>query len=142
MHFHSTPCLFIPCVPAVLYSTKCHWATDIRVHTEQKRCKDISKGVKTEEQKCPGTTQLSITLITKRFRHHIALCNLGEIQQNSFVKLSRCWTRPVFFINSTTQEQLLLTSYVVAKIFIFVFLRSGSNSHLYFQDTPEGRKWL
>lgn len=138
MHFHSTLCLFTPCVPAVLYCTKCHWATDI----SSQRTKEVQRYLKTEEQKCSGTTQLSITLITKHFRHHIVLCNLGEIQQSPFVKFSRCWTRPVFFINSTTQEQLLLTSYVVAKIFIFVFLRNGSNSHLYFQDIPEGRKWL
>lgn len=83
----------------------------------------ISKTVKKEEQKCQGTTQLSIILITKHFRHYIALCN-PELQQSPFMKFSGCWTRPVYH-NSNTQEKTSLTFYSVAQIFIFLFFRSG-----------------
>lgn len=63
-------------------------------HQSLQRTKEVA--FPREEQKYPGTNQLSITLVTKHFGHHRALYHPDGLQQRPFVKFSECQNGPAY----------------------------------------------
>lgn len=111
-------------------------------HQSLQRTKEVA--FPREEQKYPGTNQLSITLVTKHFGHHRALYHPDGLQQWPFVSSVSVKTG-LHIINSSTQKLLTVVStYLVSTKLHPSFLQKQEipNSLVYFQDIPVGRKWL